>query len=178
MTTPQTVPDTTLGLTVDEIQLLRRAQIEAGNANPNSTSSRAASRASSAGHLMVDAHSLVALGNYFDRIMRRIAARLDQLTDQSSSAAAQQYDRAGNAIEVADHEIARLNAIMDEIDRLEEDYDKLERLKEVVRNIRTRVEQAERRAEERDRGGGRDGANSGGHRHRQRHAESARTHRR
>jgi hypothetical protein len=66
------VPDTQLGLTNDEIRALRYHQQVALS---QTGSSRAASQASSAGRLLLDPGSLAALSNYFDRLMYSIQQR-------------------------------------------------------------------------------------------------------
>jgi hypothetical protein len=169
------IPDTTLGLNADEIQILRRAQMEAANVAAGSSSSRAASRASSQGLLLLNSGSLQSLSRHFDALMQQISDRLDWLTAQSALVAQQEYDRAGNAIEIADAEIERLNGIMQQIDELEEDWERMARLKEIVKSFRARVEDVERRVEESS-SSRRDGG--GGHRHRHRHGDTSRNHRR
>jgi hypothetical protein len=159
----QAVPDTSLGLTNDEIQLLRRHQMAAAS-TAGGSSSRAASRASSAGLLLLDGSSLAALTRHFDQLMQQISQRLDYLSEQSQLAAQQQYDRAGNAIEMADAEIARLNGIMREMDELEDDFDRIKHIRDIVRSYRARVDQMERSIEQ-------SGSSRDGHRHR--HGESS-----
>lgn len=67
------VPDTQLGLTQSEIQLLRQhQQIALSQAG---SSSRAASHASSQGRLLLDPSSLQALSAHFDRLMYSIQQR-------------------------------------------------------------------------------------------------------
>lgn len=66
------VPDTQLGLTNDEIRTLRYHQQVALS---QTGSSRAASQASSAGRLLLDPSSLAALSSYFDRLMYSIQQR-------------------------------------------------------------------------------------------------------
>jgi hypothetical protein len=56
-----------------------------------------------------------------------------------------QYDRAGNAIQMADAEIARFRAILRNIDELELEFEKIKRIREIVRGFRARVEALERR---------------------------------
>lgn len=63
------IPDTQLGLTADEVQLLRYYQ-QAVNG-----SSRAASQASSQGRLLLDPSSLAALSAHFDRLIHSIQQR-------------------------------------------------------------------------------------------------------
>lgn len=156
------VPDTQLGLTNDEIALLRHHQ-QAAASTAGGSSSRAASRASSQGLLLLDGSSLAALGRHFDRLMQQIQARLDYLSEQSQMVAQQQYDRAGNAIAIADAEIARFHEILRQIDELELDFDRIRHIRDIVRAYRQRVEEMEREVE---------GSGSSS-RHRHRHGESS-----
>ena len=167
-----TVPDTQLGLTNDEIALLRHHQ-QAAASTAGGSSSRAASRASSQGLLLLDGSSLAALGRHFDRLMQQIQARIEYLSEQSQMVAQQQYDRAGNAIEIADSEIARFQDILRQIDELELDFDRIRHIRDIVRSYRQRVEEMEQQLDQ-----------SGSNRHRHRHhghgesSGSSRRHRR
>lgn len=138
-----TVPDTQLGLTDDEVQLLRYHQAQA-----NSSSSRAASRASSQGLLLLDSASLASLSRHLDRLMQQIQQRIEYLSEQSSIVTLQQYDRAGNLIDNADAEIARFQSIMAEMDELEVDFDRIAHIKDIVKGQRRRVEGLERELEQ------------------------------
>ena len=87
--------------------------------------------------------------------------------------AQQQYDRAGNAIAIADAEIARFHEILRQIDELEVDFDRIRHIRDIVRSYRQRVEEMEREVEH----------SSSGSRHRHRHhgessGSSSRRHRR
>ncbi|TVY56257.1 hypothetical protein LSUE1_G009149, partial [Lachnellula suecica] len=124
----------------------------------------AASRASSQGLLLLDGSSLAALGRHFDRLMQQIQARLDYLAEQSQTVAQQQYDRAGNAIAVADAEIARFHDILRQIDELEVDFDRIRHIRDIVRSYRQRVEEMEQQLEH--------SGSSSRHRHRH-HGESS-----
>lgn len=157
------VPDTQLGLTNDEIALLRHHQ-QAAASTAGGSSSRAASRASSQGLLLLDGSSLAALGRHFDRLLQQIQARLDYLSEQSQMVAQQQYDRAGNAIATADAEIARFHEILRQIDELEVDFDRIRHIRDIVRSYRQRVEDMEREVEH--------SGSSSTHRHRH-HGESS-----
>lgn len=134
------VPDTQLGLTSEEIALLRQHQAAAAG----SSSSRAASRASSQGVLMIDSGSLAALGRHFDRVMQHIQQQLENLMEQSQIVTMQVYDRAGNLIDNADAEIARYHDIIRQIDELEVDFDRIAHIRDIVRDFRRRAEQLER----------------------------------
>ena len=46
---------------------------------------------------------------------------------------------------MADAEIARFRAILQQIDDLETEFEKIKRIREIVRTFRARVEQMERR---------------------------------
>ncbi|KAK3694800.1 hypothetical protein B0T22DRAFT_82006 [Podospora appendiculata] len=167
--TPNAVPDTQLGLTNEEIHLLRQGQqaLAAGG----STSSRAASRASSQGLLMMDTSSLAALGRHFDRILERIQQRIENLIAQSETVTLYVRDRAGNLIDVAQDEIDRYNGIMLEIDELELDYDRIGHICEIVRDFRQRVEELERDLD-RSGGSGSSRRERHGHGHRSSHHRS------
>lgn len=170
---PPAVPDTQLGLTADEVALLRHHQAQAA-ATAGSSSSRAASRASSQGLLLLDTTSLAALGRHFDRLISQISARLDYLSEQSAIVAQQQYDNAGNAIAMADAEIARFHDILRQIDELELDFDRIRHIRDIVRGYRQRVEEMEQSMERTG------NPSSGRHRYRHHHESSgsSRRHRR
>ena len=137
------VPDTQLGLTAEEIQLLRQGQA----ALAGSSSSRAASRASSQGLLMLDSSSLTALGRYFDRLMASIEQNIRYLSEQTQMFTQVQYDRAGNIIDGADAEIARFHQIMQQLEELEMDFDRIANVKDIVKSHRSRVEDLEKSLE-------------------------------
>ena len=46
---------------------------------------------------------------------------------------------------MADNEIARFRAILHQIDELETEFDKIKRIREIVRGFRARVEHLDRR---------------------------------
>lgn len=68
------IPDSQLGLTQSEVQLLRHHQ-QIALSHAGSSSSRAASHASSQGRLLLDPTSLQALSAHFDRLMYSIQQR-------------------------------------------------------------------------------------------------------
>ena len=69
-------------------------------------------------------------------------AKLNRATEISID---NQNNQARTAIQAADQEIARFRALMQQIDDLEMEFDKLKRIREIVRQYRARVEQMERR---------------------------------
>lgn len=77
--------------------------------------------------------------------MQAISQRLEQLNRATETATQAQHDRSGNAIQMADNEIARFRAILQQIDELETEFDKIKRIREIVRGFRARVEHLERR---------------------------------
>ncbi|KAF1977962.1 hypothetical protein BU23DRAFT_451629 [Bimuria novae-zelandiae CBS 107.79] len=126
------IPDNQLGLSQSEVQLLRQHQ-QIALSQQGSSSSRAASHASSQGRLLLDPTSLQALSAHFDRLMYSIQQRW------------QYSNRAGNAIQNADAEIARFRAILREIDELQVEFDKVRRIGEIVKGFKARVQHLERR---------------------------------
>ncbi|GAP93210.1 putative zinc finger protein [Rosellinia necatrix] len=169
-TEANTVEDTQLGLTEEEIALLRYHQAQAAG----SSSSRAASRASSQGRLLLDSSSLASLSHHLDRLMQQIQVRIEYLSEQSSIVTMQQYDRAGNLVDNADAEIARFQDIMSQIDELEVDFDRIAHIRDIVRDYRLRVEQLERELEQSNSSSRRD---RDGHRHHHSHRHHGHTHR-
>lgn len=139
--TTNAVPDTQLGLTSEELQLLRQGQAALDG---GSSSSRAASRASSQGLLLLDSSSLSALGRYFDRLMANIEQNIQYLSEQAQMFTQVQYDRAGNIIDGADEEIERYTALLRQLDELEVDFDRIAHIKEIVKQYRSRVETLEK----------------------------------
>ena len=63
-----------------------------------------------------------------------------QLTHQTQTATQIQYDRAGNAMQMADAEIARFRSILREIDELQVEFDKVRRIGEIVKGFKSRVD--------------------------------------
>ncbi|KAI7081204.1 hypothetical protein KC356_g9265 [Hortaea werneckii] len=153
-TIPASIPDTRLGLSPQDVATLRQHQLLAlaqqARRSPASASSSHAS--SSQGRLLLDPGSLHMLAQHFDRVMQAIAQRLDQicvafaqLNRATETATQAQYDRAGHAIQMADAEIARFRAILRQIDELETEFEKMARIREIVRGFRARVEHLDRR---------------------------------
>ncbi|KAF1358972.1 hypothetical protein EJ07DRAFT_121895 [Lizonia empirigonia] len=133
-----TVRVSELGLNSSEQRYLQE-QIATAASQQGSSSSRAASRASSQGRLLLDPTSLQALGAHFDRLMYSIQQRWQYTATQV------QYDRAGNAMQMADAEIARFRSILREIDELQIEFDKVRRIGEIVKGFKARVDYLDRR---------------------------------
>ncbi|KAF2135804.1 uncharacterized protein K452DRAFT_313715 [Aplosporella prunicola CBS 121167] len=150
---PASIPDSQLGLSAQDVQTLRYHQQLAlsqhnGHAHANATangSSRAASQASSQGRLLLDPSSLQALSAHFDRLMFSIQQRWAALTEQTRLATQTQHDRAGNALGLADAQIARFHEILRQIDELQVEFDKIRRIGDIVKAFRARVEALDRR---------------------------------
>ena len=70
---------------------------------------------------------------------------MEQLTLQTQTATQVQHDRAGNAIQMADAEIARFKQILRQIDELETEFDKVRRIGEIVKGFRARVAALDKR---------------------------------
>lgn len=142
---PQAVSVSQLGLSTDEVAVLQHAQREAAAGGSNS--SRAASRASSQGLLLLDSGSLAQLGRHFDRLMQQISQQLDHLTEQTQIVTMTMYDAAGNLVDNADAEIRRYHSIMAQMDDLEVEFDRIRHIRDIVRDYRQRVQELERALE-------------------------------
>ena len=164
----QGVPDSQLGLTPEEVQLLRQGQAALNNTANGSSSSRAASRASSQGVLLLDSSSLAQLSRYFDSLMGQVQRRCEYLSGQCTVFAEAQFGRADGLIEAADAEIARFHEILRQIDELEEDFDRISNIRDIVRGYRARVEAMERDLES----SGGSSSRRGEHRHSSKHSGS------
>ncbi|KAI9752445.1 MAG: hypothetical protein M4579_005620 [Chaenotheca gracillima] len=136
------IPDTSLGLSRDEVILLRQHQQVALS---QAGASRAASDASSRGLLLLDTGSLQALGHHFDRLMHAIQQRLQVLSHQTQISIQAQSSSAHNAMSMADAEIARFHEILRQIDELEREFDKVRHIRDIVKGFRGRVESIDRR---------------------------------
>lgn len=55
-----------------------------------------------------------------------------------------QYDNAGNAIDVADLEISRLHTVLGQLDAVEQDFDRVRSIRDIVSEYRVMVESLER----------------------------------
>ncbi|KAL8925021.1 MAG: hypothetical protein Q9208_003705 [Pyrenodesmia sp. 3 TL-2023] len=162
---PSSIPDSQLGLSHSEIQILRQHQQLAlqnqayahststrgrGHARTSASTSRAASAASSGhGRLVLDPGSLAVLGQHFERLMGAIQNRVEQLTAQTQISTINQSSRAGAAMAAADAEIARFRDIIRQIDELETEFDKVRHIRDIVKGFRARVEGLERKMDAR-----------------------------
>lgn len=72
--------------------------------------------------------------------MHAISTRLEALNRATEAATQAQSGRAGDAIARADAEIARFRALLRQIDELEEEFEKIGRIREIVAGFRRRVE--------------------------------------
>ncbi|KAL4740694.1 hypothetical protein BDV11DRAFT_168825 [Aspergillus similis] len=156
------IPDTSLGLTSSEIQILRQQQQIAlqgghtgngvsrgrGTGRTSNSSSRAASAASSHGRLLLDPMSLRALSHQLDGLQQQIQNRLEHLEEQMQLSIQNSYDRAGNVIRNADAEIARTRSILSSIDDLENELAKIGHIREIVRAYRGRIEGLDQRLDQ------------------------------
>ncbi|KAL4956274.1 hypothetical protein BDW69DRAFT_91860 [Aspergillus filifer] len=156
------IPDTSLGLTSSELQILRQQQQIAlqgghtgngvsrgrGTGRTSNSSSRAASAASSHGRLLLDPMSLRALSHQLDGLQQQIQNRLEYLEDQMQVSIQNTYDRAGNVIRNADAEIARTRSILSSIDDLENELAKIGHIREIVRAYRGRIEGLDQRLDQ------------------------------
>ncbi|KAJ5484791.1 hypothetical protein N7539_004779 [Penicillium diatomitis] len=156
------IPDTSLGLTSSEIQILRQQQqiaLQGGHAGnggsrgrgtgrTSNSSSRATSAASSQGRLLLDPMSLRALSHQLDDLQAQIRGRIEYLEDQMQRSIRNSYDRAGNVIRNADAEIARTRSILASIDELDNELAKIAHIRDIVKSFRARIETLDHRMEQ------------------------------
>lgn len=77
--------------------------------------------------------------------MSAIQTRLEQLNRATELATQAQQNRGSDALAAADAEIARFRALLRQIDELENEFEKIKRIREIVRSFRARVEAMDRR---------------------------------
>jgi len=77
--------------------------------------------------------------------MGAITSRLETLNRATELATAGQSARGADGLAAADAEIARFRALLAQIDELELEFEKIARIREIVRGFRARVEGLERR---------------------------------
>lgn len=138
---PTSIPDTNLGLSAQDVAALRQHQQLAHT----SARSSAGSQASSQGRLLLDPGSLTLLGRHLERVMGAISTRLEQLNRATELATQAQQRRGEDALATADAEIARFRALLRQIDELENEFEKIQRIRDIVRSFRARVEAMDRR---------------------------------
>ncbi|KAJ5932080.1 hypothetical protein N7516_006569 [Penicillium verrucosum] len=162
MSVSASIPDTSLGLTSSEIQILRQQQQIAlqgghvgngvargrGTGRTSNSSSRATSAASSQGRLLLDPMSLRALSHQLDSLQAQISQRIEYLEDQMQRSIQNTYDRAGNVIRNADAEIARTREILASIDELDNELAKIAHIRDIVKSFRGRIENLDHRIDQ------------------------------
>ncbi|BDD61536.1 hypothetical protein MPDQ_001557 [Monascus purpureus] len=161
MSVSTSIPDTSLGLTSSEIQILRQQQqiaLQGGHANGisrgrgtgrnSNSSSRTASAASSHGRLLLDPLSLRALSHQLDHLQEQIRNRIEFLEEQIQLSIQNSCDHAGNVIASADVEIARTRSILAAIDDLETELAKITHIRDIVKSFRARIETYDHRLDQ------------------------------
>ncbi|KAH0533853.1 hypothetical protein FGG08_007523 [Glutinoglossum americanum] len=146
------IPDTQLGLSPDEVALLRRHQplalshLPHGRGASPSPSTRTTSTNNPPPHaLLLDPRSLSALAYHFDRLLLSIQERVQQLNAQTTMHVNLSRRGAVGAMEAADMEIRRFREVLRQIEELEGEFEKVRRVGEIVRGWRGRVERLEGR---------------------------------
>jgi uncharacterized membrane protein YccC len=76
--------------------------------------------------------------------MASIEQRINYLSHEAQRFTQLQYDDADGIIGGADAEIARYTEILQQLDELEVDFDRIAHIKEIVKGYRSRVESLER----------------------------------
>ncbi|TPX13939.1 uncharacterized protein E0L32_005639 [Thyridium curvatum] len=146
-TSVQAVDPSQLGLSNEELFLLRQGQSAALAGGGGSSSSRAASRASSQGLLVMDTSSLAALARHFDHLMANIQQQLEYLGQESATVTMYVYDQAGQLVENADAEIARYTRLLKQMDDLEVEFDRIRHIRDIVSSFKQRAQEMERELE-------------------------------
>ncbi|KAJ5699034.1 hypothetical protein N7462_001039 [Penicillium macrosclerotiorum] len=153
------IPDTSLGLTSSEIQILRQQQqiaLQGGHAGngmsrgrgtgrTSNSSSRATSAASSQGRLLLDPMSLRALSHQLDNLQSRIRHHIEDLEQEMQESIARTYDRAGNVMRNAQAEIDLTRRILADIDDLDNELAKISHIRDIVKGFRARIETLDHR---------------------------------
>ncbi|OXV08324.1 hypothetical protein Egran_03914 [Elaphomyces granulatus] len=158
MSVSTSIPDTQLGLTPAEVQILRQQQQIAlqGSHTGNGTRGRGSARNSAAssrggstqGRLLLDPMSLRALSHQLDHLEHQIRTRLDYLEEQMQLSIQGSYDRAGNVVRDAETQIARTRSILASIDEVENELAKILNIREIVKGFRARIEAYDRRLDQ------------------------------
>ncbi|CAK7221222.1 hypothetical protein SBRCBS47491_004454 [Sporothrix bragantina] len=143
MPSSQVIDPTQLNLTHEELTLLREGQSALARGG-GSSSSRAASRASSQGVFLLNHATLQALEAHFQRVMSHISSQMNYLSEQTQAATQMMYSETGELIVDADAEIQRFHKINQQLEELELDFDRIAHIHAIVRDIRQRLEEAER----------------------------------
>lgn len=129
-----------LNLTQDELSRLRQGQDAVASRANESSSSRAASRASSQGAYMLDLRSLQSLEVHFNRVMAHIEQQINNLSQQSMDASQSVADIAALSVEQADAEIRRFNYINAQLDELELEFELTANISQIVQQNREQLE--------------------------------------
>ncbi|KAJ6151254.1 hypothetical protein N7470_007848 [Penicillium chermesinum] len=148
------IPDTSLGLTSSEIQILRQQQqialqnTHAGNGaargrgagRASNSSSRATSAASSQGRLLLDPDSLHALSHQLGSLERRISSQIDYVLHPPLFLPL--------PLIASMREMARTRAMMASADDLENELAKIGHIRDIVKSFRGRIEGLDRRIDQ------------------------------
>lgn len=72
----------------------------------------------------------------------------EQLNEQSELSIQNTYDQAGNMIADADAEIARVRRILSSIEELENEFEKIIRIRDIVKSFRSRIDSLDQRLDQ------------------------------
>ena len=78
----------------------------------------------------------------------RVLMSFDQLNEQSELSILNTYDQAGNMIADADAEIARVRRILSSIEELENEFEKIIRIRDIVKSFRSRIDSLDQRLDQ------------------------------
>ncbi|KAJ5887494.1 hypothetical protein N7495_007535 [Penicillium taxi] len=156
------IPDTSLGLTSSEIQILRQQQQIAlqnthanngaargrGTGYTSNSSSRATSAASSHGRLLLDPESLSALSHQLGHLERRISGQIDYLSQQITDSVKRSRSGVLKTIEAVEAEMDRTRSMMASADELDNELAKIGHIRDIVKSFRGRIESLDRRMDQ------------------------------
>ena len=143
-----------------------RGRGQSRSSNPSSRAASAASSQGGQGRVFLDPGSLQRLHAHFEHLMRRIQDRIAdvstndryrlqftdfrplQLEEDTQRSVQASYDRAGNMIQNADAGIAQMKRIIAEIDHFEGELGKAMRIRDVIKELRKRVDDLDRRMDQ------------------------------
>ncbi|RPA78388.1 hypothetical protein BJ508DRAFT_212071 [Ascobolus immersus RN42] len=125
-------------ITSDDLLFVHREQAQLG-ISPSSSS-----QGSSSG-ITIDPVSLAKLNSHFDGLLLAISSKIDQLTSQTKESTQQQAYRANAMVDYAAREMDQLTEIMRQCDELNTEMLKIQRVGEMVKGFRARIEALELR---------------------------------
>lgn len=126
---------------------ISRGRGTARNSVPSSRAASAASSQSQAPRLMIDVTSLNLLQRHFEHVMTTIQRRIDVLEQNANASLASSQAFLARSHAAADAEIARFKRINEEMDKLDAEFDTIEKIRAVVGKVAERVRAVSQRVD-------------------------------